>query len=142
MPFWWETPKGDKILVWNGEHYHFGNELGIVPKANSSYIIKDECDAKTIYTDHWKVMTTRIPRIFEKLEKEGYQYDFYLNLVHGSCDGKPLVDGNTGKAGQYGIQFRRGCAVAVNTAIVLFEGNADGQAQRIILGKGSSQIAG
>ncbi len=27
IPFWWETPKGHKILVWNGDHYHMGNQF-------------------------------------------------------------------------------------------------------------------
>lgn len=76
QPFWWRTPKDDKILVWNGEHYHFGNELGLVPAAVSSYIIKDECDAEMIYSDHWSVAKIRIPRLFRQLEKAGYEYDF------------------------------------------------------------------
>lgn len=31
IPFWWEAPGGGKLLVWNGEHYNLGNELGLVP---------------------------------------------------------------------------------------------------------------
>ena len=23
--FWWETPGGERLLVWSGEHYHYGN---------------------------------------------------------------------------------------------------------------------
>jgi len=82
-PFWWETPAGDQILVWNGHHYHYGNELGLAPDANSSYMTKDECDAETIYTDYWKVAETRIPRVWEELEKENYPYDFLPVMISG-----------------------------------------------------------
>jgi hypothetical protein len=83
IPFWWETPQGDRILVWSGEHYHFGNELGIVPGAVSSYLTKDECDADMIFSDHWGVATLRIPRYFERLEGEGYPYDFVPVMASG-----------------------------------------------------------
>ncbi|MCP4583640.1 MAG: glycoside hydrolase [candidate division Zixibacteria bacterium] len=82
-PFWWETPKGNTILVWNGEHYHYGNELGLVPAAVSSYIIKDECDADMIYNDHWSVAKIRIPRLFENLAKAGYPYGFVPVMASG-----------------------------------------------------------
>jgi hypothetical protein len=83
VPFWWETPKGDRILVWNGEHYHYGNELGLVPGAVSSYIIKDECDADMIFSDHRAVAEIRIPRFFENLDKADYPYDFVPIMASG-----------------------------------------------------------
>jgi len=83
IPFWWETAKGEKLLVWNGEHYHFGNELGFAPLAGSSYQIKDECDHDTIYYDFWKMAETRIPRYIQQLEKEDYPYDFFPMMVSG-----------------------------------------------------------
>lgn len=83
IPFWWETPENDKILVWNGDHYHLGNELGLAPAAVSSYQIKDECDAEMIYHDHWKVAEKRIPRYFAQLEKENYPYNFVPVMVSG-----------------------------------------------------------
>jgi Glycosyl hydrolases family 38 N-terminal domain len=82
-PFYWETPEGNRILVWNGEHYHFGNELGVVPDAVSSYMTKDECDAEMIFNDFWGVAKIRIPRYFEKLENEGYPYDFVPVMASG-----------------------------------------------------------
>lgn len=83
VPFWWETDTGAKILVWNGEHYHFGNELGIMPNAVSSYLTKDECMADMIFHDHWGVAEIRIPRLFKKLESEGYPFDFIPVMVSG-----------------------------------------------------------
>jgi hypothetical protein len=82
-PFFWETPSGNKLLVWNGEHYHLGNELGLAPLANSSYTIKDECDAETIFSDNWQVAELRIPRYLESLEKSGYPFDFAPVMVSG-----------------------------------------------------------
>jgi Glycosyl hydrolases family 38 N-terminal domain len=82
-PFWWSGPDDSKILVWNGEHYHFGNELGLAPGAVSSYITKDECDAETIYHDPWKVAEIRIPRLFEQLAKDEYPYDFLPVMISG-----------------------------------------------------------
>lgn len=82
-PFWWETTTGEKLLVWNGEHYHFGNELGAAPLAGSSYQIKDECDHHTVYHDWWKMAETRIPRYIAQLEKENYPYDFVPLMVSG-----------------------------------------------------------
>ncbi len=83
VPFWWETPGGDRVLVWSGEHYHFGNELGVVPGAVSSYHTKDDCDADMIYHDHWGVAERRIPRYLDGLEREGYPYDFVPVMASG-----------------------------------------------------------
>jgi hypothetical protein len=83
VPFWWETPNGDRVLVWSGEHYHFGNELGIVPGAVSSYVTKDECDAGMIFGDHWSVAEIRIPRYVERLADGGYPYDVVPVMASG-----------------------------------------------------------
>ena len=29
-PYFWENENGQRLLVWNGEHYNLGNALGIV----------------------------------------------------------------------------------------------------------------
>lgn len=83
VAFWWETPGGKSILVFNGEHYHFGNELGLVPGAVASYIIKDECDAPMIFGDHWKVAELRVPRLVEQLTRSGYGLSFVPVMASG-----------------------------------------------------------
>ena len=95
-PFWWETSNGKRILVWNGEHYHFGNEFGIAPNAGASYLIKDEFDLDHIFHKLDKVMNTRIPRYIDNLEKEGYPFDYVPIMISGlrtdnSPPGKEIV---------------------------------------------------
>ncbi len=82
-PFYWETPKGDRILVWSGEHYMMGNDLGINPDGALSYTIKDENPIWGISEDHWTLAETRISRYLEQLEQENYPYDFVLVNVMG-----------------------------------------------------------
>ena len=74
-PFYWKTPKGNKILVWNGEHYHFGNEFGIVKTATGSYINRDEFVDKFNSDNRDEIGTKRLYRYLSNLEKEGYEYD-------------------------------------------------------------------
>ncbi len=95
-PFWWEESNKDRILVWNGEHYHFGNEFGIAPDAGACYLIKDEFDLDHIFHKLDVVMKTRIPRYIENLEKEGYPFDFAPVMISGlrtdnSPPGKEIV---------------------------------------------------
>lgn len=83
FPFWWETPQGGRVLVWNGEHYHFGNDLGLAPGAASTYLIKDELPLAAMYEDVWPIATTRIPRYFARLRDEGYPFEFVPVMVSG-----------------------------------------------------------
>ncbi len=83
IPFWWETPSGGRVLVWSGEHYHFGNELGLAPGAAASYLTKDECDAEMIHHDHWGVAELRIPRYLAGLRERGYELDIVPVMVSG-----------------------------------------------------------
>lgn len=83
FPFYWETPKGNRLLVWSGEHYMMGNDLGINPDGALSYTIKDEDPVWGISKDHWKLAETRIARYLDQLEKEQYPYDFVLVNVMG-----------------------------------------------------------
>ncbi|CAI6061434.1 glycoside hydrolase [Cohnella sp. JJ-181] len=83
FPFYWETPKGNRLLVWNGEHYMIGNDLGINPDGTFSYSIRDETPIRGIAEDHWRIAETRIGRYLAQLEKEDYPYDFTLVNVSG-----------------------------------------------------------
>lgn len=75
-PFWWEAPSGKRLLVWNGDHYNLGNDLGLALNALHSYIIRDEFHTPPFVNNHWEVMEARIMRYLSQLEEEGYPYDF------------------------------------------------------------------
>nr|MDJ0523174.1 glycoside hydrolase [Planctomycetota bacterium] len=81
--FWWEASSGRRLLVWSGEHYHFGNELGLAPGACASYLTKDDCDADMIFHDAWGVAERRIPRYWQRLEEAGYALDAAPVMISG-----------------------------------------------------------
>lgn len=96
MPFYWESPKGNRILVWNGEHYHFGNEMFLAPHGGTSYLTYDEFHKKVLEYDilresgedtakkEMEIATLRIERFLENLEEEGYPYDLAPFMVSGA----------------------------------------------------------
>ncbi|WMJ85893.1 hypothetical protein [Anaerocolumna sp. MB42-C2] len=96
IPFYWESPKGNKVLVWNGEHYHFGNELHFAPHSGTSYLIFDEYREqmkknsmyKTGAADteemELKVLCERLKRYLNNLEEENYPYDLVPFMVSGA----------------------------------------------------------
>ncbi|MDU5142398.1 MAG: glycoside hydrolase [Paenibacillus dendritiformis] len=82
-PFWWEASSGERLLVWNGEHYMFGNELGLCPGALGKYIIRDEFDHRLIDEQHDDIARIRLHRYVCKLEEEGYPFDFVPVMLSG-----------------------------------------------------------
>lgn len=96
QPFFWKTPKGNKVLTWISEHYHFGNELFFSPHAGSSYLLFDDqrqmletkqelkTDATIVTEVEISVCTTRLKRYLENLEKEEYNFDFVPFMVSGA----------------------------------------------------------
>lgn len=96
MPFYWETPQGNQLLVWNGDHYHLGNELFLAPHGGTSYMIQDEFsaplrqnmmldrDAKDTAETELHVAATRLIRYLDNLEEEGYPYDLVPFMVSGA----------------------------------------------------------
>ncbi|MFS0614447.1 glycosyl hydrolase [Lederbergia ruris] len=82
IPFWWESPEGNKLLVWNGEQYHLGNEFFIMPNAHTSYQIEDEF-VNDKHTDHFHIAEKRIYRYIENLEKDHYPYSYVPAMISG-----------------------------------------------------------
>jgi hypothetical protein len=74
QPFWWEMPNGERLLTWNGEHYMFGNDLGLIPGIGGSYMIRDEFDTSHGIT--FEIAETRIQRYIARLEQDGYAFRF------------------------------------------------------------------
>ncbi len=93
--FYWEGPEGKRVLTFVGEHYHFGNELGLVPHANSSYLLYDDVrcdmerralfhtDAETTQRQELELVRKRLGRYLEGLEREGYPFDTVPMMVSG-----------------------------------------------------------
>ncbi len=60
--FWWEGPAGDRLLVWNNEHYMAGNDVLNFPEAPSF---------------------EGLQRYLARLEEQGYPYDVALIPLQG-----------------------------------------------------------
>ncbi|MDZ4993264.1 glycoside hydrolase [Clostridium perfringens] len=73
-PFYWETPNGDKLLSWVGEHYHVGNELGFSQFNSWEFTIKDGLDSKDM--GRYERAEKRIFNYLEKFEEEDFPFDF------------------------------------------------------------------
>ncbi|WP_195573743.1 glycoside hydrolase family 38 C-terminal domain-containing protein [Paenibacillus sp. 1001270B_150601_E10] len=85
IPFWWETSDGKRLLVWNGEHYMFGNELGFCPNALGKYMIRDEFNHMLVEPEaiHNQIAYIRLNRYVAQLEREQYPYDFVPVMLSG-----------------------------------------------------------
>jgi hypothetical protein len=84
FPFYWEGPDGKKLLVWQGEHYHLGNELNIHRLSGQySYMIPDGLPGTGL--SDWELTKTRLFAYVRQLKKEGYPFDFCPIQVSGMC---------------------------------------------------------
>ncbi len=81
-PFFWESPKGGRLLAWNGEHYNLGNELGIAQTPSFEYTIHDGLDWTRM--DGWEKAKLRIKTYVETLKAQGYEYSFVPVSVSGA----------------------------------------------------------
>lgn len=96
IPFYWETPQGNRLLVWNGDHYQLGNEMFLAPHAGGSYMVQDEftpplrqyaiLDRDAADTEHTElsIAAKRLVRYLDNLEEEGYPYDLAPLMVSGA----------------------------------------------------------
>lgn len=101
-PYKWIGQNGGEVLVWVGDHYHFGCELGMSPFATTSYSINDDVtrdfnqrrmfisDKETTWKESLEVAKKRIPRYLEQLEREDYPYDIVpINVAGAITDNAP-----------------------------------------------------
>jgi len=61
--FYWEAPDGSKVLVWNAEHYMFGNSMGL--------------------HDRLTLVEQNLPRYLAELEKKSYPYNILSVKMSG-----------------------------------------------------------
>jgi hypothetical protein len=73
-PFWWESPKGQRLLVWNGDHYNLGNELGIADTPWFEYTLVDGMSLAGGSSD--EKAAARIRAYVDTIREQGYEFDF------------------------------------------------------------------
>ena len=87
-PFFWESPEGRRLLVWNGEHYNLGNELGIAQASWFEYNIQDGMSASCL--SDWEKAEKRIEAYVDTLRQQGYEYAFVpVSLSGNMTDNSP-----------------------------------------------------
>lgn len=87
-PFFWESPEGRRLLVWNGEHYNLGNELGIAQASWFEYTIQDGMSASPL--SDWEKAEKRIEAYVDTLRRQGYEYSFVpVSLSGNMTDNSP-----------------------------------------------------
>ena len=95
MPFYWQGPKKNKVLIWGGEHYHMGNEMFLCPNGGTSYLLFDDVreelregirnsDPTKTKELELSFAQTRLQRYADNLESEGYPFDFFPLMVSGA----------------------------------------------------------
>ena len=72
--FWWESPLGKRVLVWNGDHYNLGNELGIAGTSWFEYTLQDGMTSVCLPPEEKAVQ--RIHAYVESLRAQGYEHTF------------------------------------------------------------------
>ncbi len=80
-PFWWQAPSGRRLLVWVGDHYQLGNELGIAQAYAREYTLQDGLDEQI--PDLFARAERRIFTYVDTLRARGYAYDFAPVSVSG-----------------------------------------------------------
>lgn len=72
--FWWQSPKGNRVLVWNGDHYNLGNELGIADTPWFEYTLVDGMSGENMGAEEKAIK--RIRAYVDTIQDEGYEWDF------------------------------------------------------------------
>ena len=94
-PFLWESPQGNQLLVWMGDHYNLGNDLMLSPHTRLSYLFEDKYsydmehrlfreDAGTTDRQELEIAEYRVRNYLENLEKEKYPWDYVPIMVSGA----------------------------------------------------------
>ncbi|MBR3872792.1 MAG: hypothetical protein IKJ26_01355 [Clostridia bacterium] len=83
-PFYWEGPDGKRLLVWQSEHYHLGNEINLHQLSGQyGYMIQDGLPNTGLSNE--QLTCRRLFAYAAQLEADGYPYDFCPILVSGLC---------------------------------------------------------
>ncbi len=80
-PFWWEAPSGRRLLVYSGDHYHLGNELGLAQEPSFPYTLHDGLDGTGLSL--WERANLRIEAYVRSLWERGHPHSFAQLCVSG-----------------------------------------------------------
>lgn len=97
IPFWWESPNGNKILVWNGLTYHRANSLGLMPEVapggNLGVPGMDSQEQAYVKIENSDYAYHNISEMIRVFQKQGYAYDFIPVMGSGLyTDNSPVGD--------------------------------------------------
>ncbi len=97
VPFWWESPKGEKILVWNGLTYHRANSLGLIPDVapggNLGVPGMKPVEEPFIKIENSDYAFMQVSNMIRVLRESGYTYDFVPVMGSGLyTDNSPVGD--------------------------------------------------
>lgn len=79
IPFWWTTPHGSPLLVWNGDHYMTGNFVGLTPNPDD----QEGTVSPSSLQEQLRAGRQRLGHYVEALEREGYPYTFVPLMISG-----------------------------------------------------------
>lgn len=81
--FWWENAAGQRLLVWNGEHYNLGNVLGLKPNRSSNFMMLNHLGNQAQEADDAATLHRNLDQYLSLCEEHGYGYDFIVTSVSG-----------------------------------------------------------
>lgn len=97
-PFWWETHKGNRLLVWNGLPYHRANLLGLIPgwhgneNAGIPGVVLD-AQGDYINIEDCSVAEEKLTALLQGLEQQNYPLHILPLMGSGLyTDNSPLTD--------------------------------------------------
>lgn len=81
--YFWENDQGQRLLVWNGEHYNLGNALGLVPNKNTNFMTQTYFGQGKGEVPPVDAFHDRLTAYVEEVLEAGYAYDFLISSVSG-----------------------------------------------------------
>ena len=80
--YFWENANGQRLLVWNGEHYNLGNVLGIKPNRADNFMQRAYLGS-TVPKGPVDTLWENLDGYLSSCEEQGYPYDFIITSVSG-----------------------------------------------------------
>ena len=81
--YWWENARGQRLLVWNGEHYNLGNALGVLPNRTANFMTQNLFGEVPAQLDAVDALHRNVEEYLTLCEENGYPYDFVVASVSG-----------------------------------------------------------